>query len=339
MKKGRLPSLFLLSTEPISGIWFEANSFNNANRLNKFTYKDQNLIWMPYKPIDAEKKNGFIEKLNYLVKDYKLKGEISFLKLSGTTKTGITWSLPAVGSCPQIDETCKGCYALDGFYRTNIAAQVGRVLRHEYLKNLIKNKNLDEWIGWISKKINNLSVVEKIPSLNKIDKKLQESSPDLGEKIFKYFRWHDSGDIFHYDYAIAILEVCRLTPSTLHWLPTRLGALIKKIVQDGEILPANLAIQISCFKNGIYEQQQINNVLEIKKIQPDARVGITYAHQGKKNREIDKEDFNKNYNPKSYICPATVAKKSEDRVCNGCRKCWSFTSIENPVIYAVHKAN
>ena len=71
MKKGRLPSLFLLSTEPISGIWFEANSFNNANRLNKFTYKDQNLIWMPYKPIDAEKKNGFIEKLNYLVKDNK----------------------------------------------------------------------------------------------------------------------------------------------------------------------------------------------------------------------------------------------------------------------------
>lgn len=339
MRKGRLPSLFLLSTEPISGIWFEANSFNNANRLNKFIYKDEDLTWLPFKPTDAEKKYDFVEKLNYLVKDYKSKGKPSFLKLSGTSKTGITWSLPAVGSCPQIDETCKGCYALDGFYRTNIAAQVGRVLRHEYLKNLIKKNNLNEWIEWISKKINNLVVVEQIPSHNVIDKQLEESSSDLSDTVFKYFRWHDSGDIFHYDYAKAILEVCRLTPGTLHWLPTRLGNLIKKLVQNGEILPSNLAIQISCFKNGMYEKQQIDNIKEIKKIQPDARVGVTYAHEGKKSRVIDTEDFNKNYNPKSYICPATVAKKSEDRVCDGCRKCWSFTSIENPVIYAVHKAN
>ena len=56
MKKGRLPSLFLLSTEPISGIWFEANSFNNANRLNKFKIVKNNIVWEPYKPTDANKK-------------------------------------------------------------------------------------------------------------------------------------------------------------------------------------------------------------------------------------------------------------------------------------------
>ena len=46
--------------------------------------------------------------------------------------------------------------------------------------------------------------------------------------------------MFHYDYAKAVLEVCRLTPGTLHWMPTRLGCLIKKLVLEGEILPENL---------------------------------------------------------------------------------------------------
>ena len=339
MKKGRLPSLFLLSTDPISGIWFEANSFNNANRLNKFKIVKNNIVWEPYKPTDADKKKEFVEKLIFTIKQYKSKGKESFLKLSGTSKTGITWSLPAVGSCPLIDETCRSCYALDGFYRTNIAAQVGRVLRHEYLKNLIKKNNLNEWTLWLSGKINKLSTVEKIPSHNILDHELKNKIPNVNDTIFKYFRWHDSGDLFHYDYAKAVLEVCRLTPGTLHWMPTRLGGLIKKLVLEGEILPENLAVQISCFRNGINEKVQIENILEIKKKQPYARIGITYAHKGKQSRTIDIEDFNANYNPNSYICPATIAKNKEDRTCDGCRKCWSFTSIEKPVIYAVHKAN
>ena len=79
--------------------------------------------------------------------------------------------------------------------------------------------------------------------------------------------------------------------------------------------------------------------LESKNINESFERSVNWNYQNIINNKLEDLPFNKNYNPKSYICPATVAKKSEDRVCNGCRKCWSFTSIENPVIYAVHKAN
>ena len=37
----------------------------------------------------------------------------------------------------------------------------------------------------------------------------------------KYFRWHDSGDIQSSWHLARILEVCKQTPDTKHWLPTR----------------------------------------------------------------------------------------------------------------------
>ena len=36
-----------------------------------------------------------------------------------------------------------------------------------------------------------------------------------------WFRWHDSGDIQSLEHLEKIFEVCRLTPETSHWLPTR----------------------------------------------------------------------------------------------------------------------
>ena len=35
------------------------------------------------------------------------------------------------------------------------------------------------------------------------------------------FRWHESGDVQDLDHLNKIYEVCRLTPSKRHWLPTR----------------------------------------------------------------------------------------------------------------------
>jgi hypothetical protein len=42
----------------------------------------------------------------------------------------------------------------------------------------------------------------------------------------KYFRWHDSGDIQSAWHLKRILEVCKQTPSTKHWLPTREAQLL-----------------------------------------------------------------------------------------------------------------
>ena len=37
----------------------------------------------------------------------------------------------------------------------------------------------------------------------------------------KFFRWHDSGDLQSVQHLINIMEVCKLTPGTMHWLPTQ----------------------------------------------------------------------------------------------------------------------
>ena len=57
----------------------------------------------------------------------------------------------------------------------------------------------------------------------------------------KYFRWHDAGDVQSSEHMNKILEVCRLTPETRHWLPTR-EAWIKN---ELDRKPANLVIRFS----------------------------------------------------------------------------------------------
>jgi hypothetical protein len=43
----------------------------------------------------------------------------------------------------------------------------------------------------------------------------------INSKKSKWFRWHDSGDIQDVDHLLKIFAVCKLTPDTRHWLPTR----------------------------------------------------------------------------------------------------------------------
>jgi len=59
----------------------------------------------------------------------------------------------------------------------------------------------------------------------------------------KYFRWHDSGDLQSVQHLKNIFEVCKLTPGTKHWLPTREAKFLKLI--DPAIIPANLIIRLS----------------------------------------------------------------------------------------------
>ena len=55
------------------------------------------------------------------------------------------------------------------------------------------------------------------------------------------FRWHDSGDVQDLEHLNKIYEVCRLTPSKRHWMPTR-EAWIKDHLDRA---PANLVIRFS----------------------------------------------------------------------------------------------
>ena len=57
------------------------------------------------------------------------------------------------------------------------------------------------------------------------------------------FRWHDSGDVQDLEHLNKIYEVCRLTPSKRHWMPTREAQFLKDI--DPETVPKNLIIRMS----------------------------------------------------------------------------------------------
>ena len=63
----------------------------------------------------------------------------------------------------------------------------------------------------------------------------------INSKKSKWFRWHDSGDVQDLNHLNKIFDVCRLTPSVKHWMPTR-EAWIKDHVSRA---PDNLIIRFS----------------------------------------------------------------------------------------------
>ena len=102
---------------------------------------------------------------------------------------------------------CAGCYALKGRYRfPNVQAALNRRL-----------KSLDhpDWIRAM------VVLIDDAP----------------------WFRWHDSGDLQGPEHLKKIFEVCKLTPKTRHWLPTRETGMLK--LMDPDIIPPNLIIRLS----------------------------------------------------------------------------------------------
>ena len=58
-----------------------------------------------------------------------------------------------------------------------------------------------------------------------------------------WFRWHDSGDIQSLKHLENIFQVCKRTPGTKHWMPTREVKFLKDI--DPATVPPNLIIRMS----------------------------------------------------------------------------------------------
>ena len=58
-----------------------------------------------------------------------------------------------------------------------------------------------------------------------------------------WFRWHDSGDIQSLKHLENIFEVCKRTPQTQHWMPTREAQFLKQL--DPDTIPSNLIIRMS----------------------------------------------------------------------------------------------
>ena len=159
--------------------------------------------------------------------------------------------------------TCSGCYALKGRYR------FGNV--QTALKRRLSKLHDPRWIESMVILIDNAPV----------------------------FRWHDSGDIQSVQHLKNIFQVCRLTPATRHWLPTRESRFIS--LMDPDVVPKNLKIVLSDHMN---DQQVAPTWWPYTS-------GVTTSHE-------------------LVTCPAS----SQGNKCLDCRKCWDRGTKR--VIYGKH---
>jgi len=106
------------------------------------------------------------------------------------------------------NSVCSSCYALKGNYKRFPKVEEALERRFQSLKH-------PDWV------IAMAALIQK----------------------HKYFRWHDAGDIQSMAHLENIFEVCRLTPDTRHWMPTREAQFLN--LMDPDIVPTNLIIRMS----------------------------------------------------------------------------------------------
>jgi hypothetical protein len=120
----------------------------------------------------------------------------------------------------------------------------------------------------------------------------------------KHFRWHDSGDLQNTEHLKMIIEVCRKTENTRHWLPTRETKLVTEAIKEGLNIPDNLIIRLSAMS---FDKQAPENTARKYGLQVS---GATKLNNG--------------------TCPAW----KQGGECKDCRNCWD-KSVFN-VIYKAH---
>ena len=128
-----------------------------------------------------------------------------------------SWSLQAIDTCPasigsdgELVDACKGCYATTGNYRFPNVKKPREHNREDWQR--------DSWV----------------------DDMVAELDND------RYFRWFDSGDMYHIKLARKMLEVMKRTPWVRHWLPTRMHKFAKfaPVIQEMNSLP-NVVVRLS----------------------------------------------------------------------------------------------
>lgn len=166
---------------------------------------------------------------------------------------------------------CSKCYAMKGNYRYPV------VINALYNRlETMKNKSL--WIDSMVFLIN--------------------------KRAMKHFRWHDSGDLQSIEHFKMIVEVCRKTEKTKHWLPTRENKVVTDAIKKGLEIPENLTIRLSAmaFDKQAPEKTAIKYGLQVS--------GASKFTDG--------------------TCPAW----KQGGECKECRNCWD-KSVFN-VIYKAH---
>jgi len=120
----------------------------------------------------------------------------------------------------------------------------------------------------------------------------------------KHFRWHDSGDLQSVHHLKKIFDVCKLTPETMHWLPTQER---QYLPLQGSSVPKNLIIRLSNAKN-------------------DTQPGQAWSHW---STVVSHQDA-PIYGATRHLCPAP----EQGNNCGSCRACWNKDVKE--IHYRIH---
>ena len=137
--------------------------------------------------------------------------------LSNTSKMGCkSWGIAALENCKTgralskiAGSVCANCYACKGQYQFKNVKQAHSVRKDKTLQ--------PEWV----------------PAMIKMIEKE------------KFFRWHDSGDLYSYAYLLKIVAIVKATPETSHWIPTKEHKHIKKYLREFGALPENVIVRVS----------------------------------------------------------------------------------------------
>ena len=190
------------------------------------------------------------------------------IKLSNTHKMPCkSWSLPVISTCPgrfdittgKVSAVCKGCYAGKGRYK--------------------------------------MPKVKALREHNKEDWTRPEWEDDMVAQLdnMRWFRWFDSGDMYHIELAHKIYNVMQRTPWIHHWLPTKMG----RFTKFAPILKA-----MSSLDNVVVRHSSDNF---------NSHDGLQYGDTAS-TVVTDREEALTNH---VTICPAEGTSK-----CGLCRKCW-----------------
>ena len=131
----------------------------------------------------------------------------------------------------------------------------------------------------------------------------------INKRKMNHFRWHDSGDLQSPDHFKMIIEVCKQTPSTRHWLPTRESKIVVDAIKRAGkwfklVIPDNLTIRLSAMS---FDKKAPENTARKYGLQVSGASKLT-----------------------SGTCPAW----KQGGECKDCRNCWD-KSVFN-VVYKAH---
>lgn len=187
-----------------------------------------------------------LEAIAGLLKDL---GYFRYFQMSYTSKTGHCWDLPTHLSCPIQSGICISCYGDRGHYR---GEGPERLRLNNWLR--LHTEGFDNWVEWMA---------------------IQLSELFWGQKG-GIFRFHSTGDVFSWDYWLAICRVVRLYPTVSFWLPTHNYLLMRRAVREGGI-PHNLSVGLSQIWKSSHGRKATSAYHYIRREQPDARIFRCYV--------------------------------------------------------------